>query len=127
MRPNLKYQLIEQNVESIPSKKCAFYGVSRSGYYRYQKHKDIPAKEATLASMISECQGVQGKIHGHCNIQLWLEKIKGIHRNPKTVLRIMRKYGLLSEVRRRRWQSCGQSIHRYVNIFNRNFKTEQPN
>jgi len=34
---------------------------------------------------------------------------------------------LLSEVRRRRWQSCGQSIHRYTNILNRNFKTEQPN
>lgn len=106
---------------------CRFYGVSRSGYYRYLKHKDIPAKDASLASMIAECQNIRGKIHGHRYIQLWLEKVKGVYRNPKTVLRVMRKYGLLSEVRRRRWQNCGQSIHHYDNILNRNFKIKQPN
>lgn len=52
---------------------------------------------------------------------------KGVYRNPKTVLRIMRKYGLLSEIRRKRWQSCGQSLHRYANLFNRNFSASEPN
>lgn len=128
MKPNLKYRLIEQFRERYPVQDmCKFYGVSRSGYYRYQQHKDVPAKDASLASMIAECQNSRGKIHGHRYIQLWLEKTKGIYRNPKTVLRIMHKYGLLSEVRRRRWQGCGQSIHRYANILNRNFKAEQPN
>lgn len=49
--------------------------------------------------MIAQCQALRGKIHGYRYIQLWLEKVKGIHRNPKTVLRIMHKYGLLSEIR----------------------------
>ena len=128
MKPGLKYRLIEQCVGKYSIEEmCRFYGVSRSGYYRYQKHKDIPAKDAYLAIFIAECQNSRGKIHGYRYIQLWLEKTKGIYRNPKTVLRIMRKYGLLSEVRRKRWQHCGQSIHRYANILNRSFEAEQPN
>lgn len=128
MKPSLKYRLIEQCENKYSIKEmCQFYGVSRSGYYRYKKHKDIPNKDVSIANMIAECQSIRGKIHGHRYIQLWLEKIKGIYRNPKTVLRIMRKYGLLSDVRRKRWQNCGQTIHRYANVLNRNFKAEQPN
>lgn len=106
---------------------CKFYGVSRSGYYRYLQHKGRPDKDAQLAKLIAECQSVRGKIHGYRYIQLWLEKSKGIYRNPKTVLRIMRKYGLLSEIRRKHWQTCGQAIHRYANVLNRNFKTQRAN
>ncbi|MEG2175189.1 MAG: IS3 family transposase, partial [Oscillospiraceae bacterium] len=120
--------LIEQCIGKYPVETmCKFYSVSRSGYYRYLQHKNMPAKDASLANMIAECQSLRGKIHGYRYIQLWLEKTKSIYRNPKTVLRVMRKYGLLSEVRRKRWQGCGQSVHRYANILNRNFKTEQPN
>ena len=128
MKPSLKYRLIEQCAGKYPIEEmCKFYGVSRSGYYRYQQHKDTSAKDASLASLIAECQSKRGKIHGYRYIHLWLEKTKGIYRNPKTILRVMRKYGLLSEVRRKRWQNCGQSIHRYANLLNRNFNAEQPN
>ncbi len=128
MKPSLKYRLIEQLQGKYPIESmCRFYGVSRSGYYRYLKHKDIPAKDAHIATMIAECQSIRGKIHGYRYIQLWLEKVKGIYRNPKTVLGIMRKYGLLSEVRRKHWRIYGKSVHRYANILNRDFKTEQPN
>ena len=128
MKPSLKYQLVEQcagkySIEAM----CNFYGVSRSGYYRYKQHKDVPSKDVPLANMIAQCQSERGRIHGYRYIQLWLEKVKGVYKNPKTVLRIMRKYGMLSEVRRKRWQGCGQSIHRYANILNRNFYTDQPN
>lgn len=126
--PSLKYRLIEQCVGKYPIKEmCKFYDVSRSGYYRYQQNKRIPAKDASLAELIAECQSKRGKIHGYRYIHLWLEKEKGIYRNPKTVLRVMRKYGLLSEVRRKRWQACGQSVHRYANLLSRNFKAEQAN
>ncbi len=128
MKPSLKYRLIEQCAGKYPVQvMCKFYGVSRSGYYRYLQHKNIPAKDALLANLIAECQSVRGKIHGYRYIQLWLEKNKGVYRNPKTVLHIMRKYGLLSEVRCKRWQNCGQAIHRYANILNRNFKAQYPN
>ena len=40
----------------------------------------------------------------------------------------MKKYGLLSEIRRRRrWQQMGQQLHKYQNLLNRNFQAEAPN
>lgn len=52
---------------------------------------------------------------------------KGIHRNPKTILRIMKKYGLLAEIRRRRkWVQMGQQLHKYENLLNRQFQADRP-
>ena len=60
-------------------------------------------------------------------MHLWLES-QGIHYNPKTVLRIMKKYGILAEIRRKRkWQNLGQQIHRYKNLLNRQFFADKPN
>ena len=40
----------------------------------------------------------------------------------------MKKYGLLSEIRRlRRWQQIGQQLHKCQNLLNRNFQAEAPN
>ncbi|MBO5322808.1 MAG: IS3 family transposase [Oscillospiraceae bacterium] len=51
-----------------------------------------------------------------------------IHRNPKTVLRVMKKYGLLSEIRRRRkWVNLGQQMHKYDNLLKRRFRADRPN
>ena len=60
---------------------------------------------------------------------MWLVlKKRGIHRNPKTILRIMEKYGLLAEIRRRRkWQQTGQQVHKYKNLLNREFYANRPN
>ncbi len=81
-----------------------------------------------LAEMIAECQQKNGKIHGYRYVHLWLERRKGIHHNPKTVLRVMRKYGLLSEVRRsRKYRQMGQQMHKYENLLNRYFTDEHPN
>jgi len=58
---------------------------------------------------------------------MWLDK-QGVHRNPKTVLRVMQKYGLLSEVRRRRkYRYTGEYLHKYPNSLNRQFTAERPN
>ena len=58
---------------------------------------------------------------------LWL-KSRNIFCNPKTVLRIMKKYDLLSEIRRRRkWQQMGQQVHKYKNLLNREFHADKPN
>ena len=58
---------------------------------------------------------------------LWLKK-QGIHRNPKTVLRIMKKYDLLVESRRaRKWVQMGQQVHKYENLLNRDFRADMPN
>ena len=55
-------------------------------------------------------------------------KSKGIHCNPKTILHVMKKYDLLSEIRRRRkWVNMGQQLHRYENLLNRQFHADKPN
>ena len=60
-------------------------------------------------------------------MHLWLER-QGIHHNPKTVLRVMKKYGLFSEIRReRKWKNLGQQVHKYQNLLNREFHTDRPN
>lgn len=39
----------------------------------------------------------------------------------------MNKYNLLSAVRRKQYKKCGDSLHRYPNLLNRNFTAERPN
>jgi len=102
------------------------FEVSRSGYYDFVKRMDIPAKDLSLANKIEECQQKCGKTYGYRRVQLWLER-NGIHHNPKTVLRVMQKYNLLSVVRRKKYHYYSQALHKYPNLLNRDFKAERPN
>ena len=108
------------------SEMCRFFDVSRSGYYDYVKRMDIPAKDLPLAEKIKECQIKNGKTYGYRRVHIWLEK-QGIHHDPKTILRVMQKYNLLSVIRRKRYRNYGEHIHRYPNLLNRDFKAERPN
>lgn len=105
---------------------CHFFNVSRSGYYDYVKRKDMPAWDLPLAEKIRECQEKCGKTYGYRRVHIWLER-QGIHRNPKTILRIMQKYNLLSLVRRKKYRNYGGNLHRYQNLLNRDFKADRPN
>lgn len=128
MKPQLKYRIIHTFAQKYPIQQmCIFFEVSRSGYYRYLARKDAPNKDLPLAQLIRECQSKRGKIHGYRYIHLWLARKKQVRCNPKTVLRIMRKYDLLSEIRRKKYRPCGQQLYRYANLLNRNFKAERPN
>ena len=108
------------------SEMCRFFGVSRSGYYGYVSRMDIPAWDLPLAEKIRECQDECGKTYGYRRVHIWLER-NGIYRNPKTVLRVMRKYGLLSVIRRKKYRNYGEYLHRYPNLLNRDFRAERPN
>ena len=128
MRPRVKYHVIYLNrtVYSV-SVMCRFFGVSRSGYYAYVQRLDRPASDAALAEQIRECQGLCDKTYGYRRVWKWL-KNRDIYRNPKTILRVMKKYELLSEIRRRRkWQQVGQQVHKYENLLNRQFDADRPN
>ena len=103
-----------------------FFGVSRSGYYGYVSQMDIPAKDLPLAEKIMECQSKCGKTYGYRRVCIWLDR-QGIHHNPKTILRVMQKYNLLSVVRRKKYRNYGEYLHRYPNLLNRDFKAEKPN
>ena len=108
------------------SEMCRFFDVSRSGYYDYVKRMDIPAKDLPLAEKIKECQEKHGKTYGYRRVHIWLER-QGIYRNPKTVLRVMQKYNLLSVVRRKRFKYVSEHLHKYPNLLNREFNAERPN
>ena len=105
---------------------CRFFGVSRSGYYGYVKRVELPAKDLPLAEKIRECQVESRCTYGYRRVQIWLER-HGIHHNPKTILRVMNKYSLLSVIRRRRYVKYGEALHRYPNLLNRNFTADRPN
>ena len=105
---------------------CRFFGVSRSGYYDYVKRMDVPAKDLPLAEKIRECQTECRNTYGYRRVHIWLER-NGTHCNPKTVLRVMNKYNLLSVIRRKRYVKYGEALHRYPNLLNRDFTADRPN
>ena len=127
MRTSVKYMVIYRHKDKYSiSEMCRYFDVSRSGYYGYVARMDIPAKDLPLAEKIRECQAECGKTYGYRRVHVWLEK-KKIYRNPKTVLRVMQKYGLLSVIRRKKYRNYGECLHKYPNLLNRDFSAERPN
>ena len=128
MRPKVKYAVIYRHRANYPvSVMCKFFMVSRSGYYDFVKRLGKPEKDADLAEEIRTCQRITNKTYGYRRVRLWLAQ-KNIHRNPKTILRVMKKYGLQSDIRRRRkWVQMGQQLHKYENLLNRHFQADRPN
>lgn len=128
MKPRFKYAVICQHRERYSvTEMCRFFKVSRSGYYKYLKQLKHPAKDFELVEKIRAKQETCRRTYGYRRMKLWLDS-EGIAKNPKTVLRIMHKYDLLSQIRRRRkWIQMGEHIHKYKNLLNREFNAERPN
>ena len=89
--------------------------------------------EGQVSSNLSSSGRISGIRHVHIlwgiqdRMHLWLER-QGVHHNPKTVLKVMKKYGLFSEIRReRKWKNLGQQVHKYQNLLNREFHADRPN
>lgn len=128
MRAKAKYAVIYRHREEYPvSVMCSFFEVSRSGYYSFVEKQGQPEWDTELAGVIARQQEKCFHTYGYRRMWIWLES-QGIHHNPKTILRVMKKYGLLSEIRRRRkWVQLGQQVHKYENLLNREFHAERPN
>ncbi|MEE1282021.1 MAG: IS3 family transposase [Acutalibacteraceae bacterium] len=123
----MKFRVIYRHRDKYSiSDMCRFFNVSRSGYYDFVARMDIPDRDLPLAEKIEECQKNCGKTYGYRRVHIWLER-KGIYHNPKTVLRVMNKYNLLSVVRRKKYRNYGNYIHRYPNLLNREFNADRPN
>ena len=128
MRPRVKYAVIYRHRNEYPiSVMCCFFQVSRIGYYNFVHRIGRTEKDAALAKIIAEQRERSFRTYGYRRMWMVLEK-QGIHRNPKTILRIMEKYNLLAEIRRRRkWVNMLQQIHKYENLLNRQFHADRPN
>ena len=127
MRTSVKYLVIYRHKEKYSiSEMCRFFNVSRSGYYDYVKRMKQPDRDLPLAEQIRACQAEVKQTYGYRRVQIWLDR-QGVYRNPKTVLRVMQKYNLLSVVRRKKYQKYGDCLHRYPNLLNRDFHADRPN
>lgn len=127
MRPEVKYRVIYRHKDKYSiSEMCRFFSVSRSGYYGFVKRMDRPEKDLELSELIKECQSESKKTYGYRRVAIWLER-RGVHHNPKTILRVMNKYNLLSVIRRRKYCNYSQALHRYDNLLNRDFNADRPN
>lgn len=127
MKASVKYKVIYRHKDSYSiSEMCRFFEVSRSGYYDFVNRLDMPAKDLSLAQMIQKCQEQCRGTYGYRRVHIWLER-QGVYKNPKTILRVMRKYNLLAVVRRRRYKHYGEPLYRYPNLLNRNFYADKPN
>ena len=128
MRAKVKYHIIYRHRTEYPvTVMCEFFGVSRSGYYAFVHRLGRLEKDAALAEVIAQQREHSFRTYGYRRMWLWL-KSQNIFHNPKTVLRVMKKYNLLSEIRRRRkWKQMGQQVHRYENLLNREFHADRPN
>ena len=128
MRAKVKYHIIYRHRTEYPvAVMCKFFGVSRSGYYAFVHRLGRLEKDAALAEVIAQQREHSFRTYGYRRMWLWL-KSQNIFHNPKTVLRVMKKYNLLSEIRRRRkWKQMGQQVHKYENLLNREFHADRPN
>ena len=108
MRARVKYHIIYRHREEYPiSVMCAFFAVSRSGYYAFVHRLDRPEKDAALAEIIAQQRERSFRTYGYRRMWLWLRS-QNMFRDPKTVLRIMK-------------------LHRYENLLDREFHADRPN
>lgn len=128
MKAGIKYHVIYRHrTEYAVCRMCEFFEVSTSGYYGFVRRLGKPEKDAELAEIIGAERERSCRTYGYRRMWLWLRS-QNIYRNPKTVLRVMKKYQLLSEIRRRRkWTQMGQQVHKYENLLNRDFRADRPN
>ena len=129
MRAEVKYAAIEANKGSYPVQfMCRFFEVSRSGYYAWRKRKDKPDRDQSLGGLIAGCQRETKETYGYRRVRLWLFRKHGLVVNHKAILRLMRKYGLLSAIRRTRPLYQRQKrMMIYENRLNRDFHADRPN
>ena len=117
----LKYRVIERfrGQYSIDAM-CRFFKVSRSGYYAWRRKQQQQAKDQWLVDMIVECQQQCKQTYGCRRIRRWLQRKKGKIVNLKAILRIMRKLGLQSVIRRRRpYAHYVRAVHKDSNLLER--------
>ncbi|MEZ2325433.1 IS3 family transposase [Bacillus tropicus] len=139
LTPREKYALIEQTIRrfQFPRKVrylCTLAGVSRSGYYAWlhqtDKHLEKERNDETDYEWIQEIFNRKGKICGGRSIKMVLKKTKGICMNLKRIYPIMRKYNLMTKIRRanpyKHIAKATQEHKTCPNLLKRQFNQEEP-
>lgn len=125
----LKYRVIERfrgkySVEAM----CGVFEVSRSGYYAWRNRQGRVAKDQWLINLITDYQQRCKQTYGCRRVRRWIQHQIDKNVNLKAILRIMRKYDLLTQIRRRRpYMHYKQATHKYHNLLKRDFERSLPN
>ena len=129
MKASIKYAAIYAHKEKHAiTEMCKFFEVSRSGYYDWTKRKDKQEKDETLGRLIRRCQKQSKQTYGYRRVKLWLLRETGKVVNHKAVLRLMRKYNLLAQIRRARpLYRRQQKMMVYEDRLSRDFRANRPN
>jgi putative transposase len=133
VRPVNKYPLIRKHSDRFSiTELCQYFEVSRSGYYSWLKNEEVRKQreqhDEMLCRLIQECQKKTDKTYGYRRVGMWIRREYGMCINHKTILRLMNKYGLLSEVRRQRPSYFKQQRqNQYEDLLSRNFTATAPN
>lgn len=101
--------------------------IPRSTYYYWMKHHKRPDKYKEAKANIAEIYHEHKGRYGHRNIHIELGK-KGIHLDPKTVLKLMKAIGLTCRVRMKKYRSYRGNVGKAApNVLSRDFTAEKPN
>jgi putative transposase len=107
---------------------CEMFHISRTGYYNWLKNDRSKDKDLMIGNLIKKCQNATKFTYGYRRVKLWLLRESSLVVNHKAILRLMNKYGLLSEVRRRRgYYQYGEHLFKYENKLSRDFEADKPN
>ena len=79
---------------------CAIAGVSKSGYYKWLKHSEEPEKDHDDYLLVKKVFDRGKSKWGFRTVQMKLSEEK-IIMNHKKIIRIMRKYHLITRIRRK--------------------------
>lgn len=80
---------------------CGIAGVSKSGYYKWLKRVGKPEKDDNDYRLIKELFDKGKAKYGWRTLQMRLKMDKGVLMNHKKIIRIKRKYHLITRIRRR--------------------------
>lgn len=126
MKP--KYRVIERfrgkySIEAM----CRAFEVSRSGYYAWRNRQRGDTKDQWLVDLIVDCQRRCKQTYGCRRVRRWIQRQTGKAVNLKAILRIMRKFDLLAQIRRRRpYAHYKQATYKYPNLLKRAFEQTVP-
>lgn len=129
MIKNAKFCAIHQNAGQYPIESiCELLGCSRSGFYAWRKRQYRQDPDTEIAEAIARCQKENRDTYGYRRVKIWLKREVGLVLNHKTVLRIMTKFGLQAEIRRkRRYKAHWERAFKADNILARDFEAEKIN
>lgn len=100
LRPYQKYQIIRSLKKDIRLL-CGIAKVSKSGYYRWRACTDTADKDYDDYLIIKEIFDKGKSTYGWRTVKMGLKREKKIVMNHKKIIRIMKKYSLLTKIRRK--------------------------